>query len=376
MRSTILFWIATAVVVILFLYIFSGVLLPFVAGMALAYLLDPVADRLERMGMSRLLATVLILVLFVVVAIVLLITLTPILGEQLGGFLQNIPDYVNRLQLFLNEIAGGRIRDMLRMSPQDVKGSLGDIVNQGAGWVGQILSSLWNGGQALMSVVSLLVVTPVVAFYMLLDWDRMVRKVDGWLPRDHQATIRELARQMDEGVSNFVRGQVSVSTILGIYYAIGLSLTGLNFALLIGMFAGLISFIPYVGSILGGIIAIGVAIVQFWPDWTWVLVVAGVFASGQFIEGNILQPKLVGDSVGLHPVWLMFALFAFGAMFGFVGMLVAVPAATAVGVLARFALTQYLGSPLYRGRYTSTLVAPDPTGKPLTLLPRQHGSEE
>lgn len=376
LRSTILFWIATAVVVILFLYIFSGVLLPFVAGMALAYLLDPVADRLERMGMSRLLATVLILVLFVVVAIVLLITLTPILGEQLGGFLQNIPDYVNRLQLFLNEIAGGRIRDMLRMSPQDVKGSLGDIVNQGAGWVGQILSSLWNGGQALMSVLSLLVVTPVVAFYMLLDWDRMVRKVDGWLPRDHQATIRELARQMDEGVSNFVRGQVSVSTILGIYYAIGLSLTGLNFALLIGMFAGLISFIPYVGSILGGIIAIGVAIVQFWPDWTWVLVVAGVFASGQFIEGNILQPKLVGDSVGLHPVWLMFALFAFGAMFGFVGMLVAVPAATAVGVLARFALTQYLGSPLYRGRYTGTLVAPDPTGKPLTLLPRQHGSEE
>lgn len=355
-RTTILFWLAAALVFGLLLWMFSGVLLPFVAGMALAYLLDPVADRLERWGLSRTLATVLILVLFVLVAVTLIIVLVPILGNQLAGFVAKLPDYVNRLQAFVNSHAGSRIVQALRVSPDDVKGSFGEIMNQGAAWIGSIMTGLWNGGQALMSVASLLVVTPVVAFYMLLDWDRMVATVDSWLPRDHQATIRRLASEMDEGVSNFVRGQVSVSALLGAFYAIGLTLTGLNFGLLIGLFAGLISFIPYVGSIIGGLLAIGVAVVQFWPEWTSVVLVATVFAVGQFIEGNILQPKLIGESVGLHPVWLMFALFAFGALFGFVGMLVAVPAATAISVVTRFMLAQYLASPLYRGHLETDLI--------------------
>jgi predicted PurR-regulated permease PerM len=195
---------------------------------------------------------------------------------------------------------------------------------------------------------------------MLLDWDRMIERLDGYMPRDHVDTIRMLVREMDRGVANFVRGQVSVSTLLGLFYAIGLSLAGLNFGLLIGLFAGLISFIPYVGSIGGGLLAVGVAVVQFWPDWTMVAVVAAIFAVGQFIEGNILQPKLVGGSVGLHPVWLMFALFAFGTLFGFLGMLIAVPAATAVAVLIRFALGKYLDSPLYRGRRPRPAVGEDP----------------
>jgi predicted PurR-regulated permease PerM len=190
----------------------------------------------------------------------------------------------------------------------------------------------------------------VVAFYLLLDWPRMVRAIDSWLPRDNAETLRQLFREMDEGVANFVRGQTSVSTSLGLFYAVSLSLAGLNFGLLIGLGAGLISFIPYVGALLGGVVAIGVAIVQFWPDWTWILVIAGIFAVGQFLEGNILQPWLLGSTVGVHPVWLMFALFAFASMFGFVGMLVAVPAATAVAVLCRFALKRYLQSPVYRGK--------------------------
>ena len=356
LRTTILFWVAAAVGLGLFLYVFSGVLLPFVAGMALAYLLDPVADRLERLGLSRTIATVFILVLFVLLAVLTVIIVVPILGNQMAGFGARLPDYMNRLQALVNQLAGSRIVDVLNLSPDDVRGSLGEIVNRGAGWVGSIFTSLWSGGQALMSVLALLVVTPVVAFYMLLDWDRMVTRVDSWLPRDHQATIRSLAREMDQGVSNFVRGQVSVSALLGLFYAIGLTLAGLNFGLLIGMFAGLISFIPYVGSIVGGVLAIGVAVVQFWPDWTMVAIVAAIFALGQFIEGNILQPKLVGGSVGLHPVWLMFALFAFGALFGFVGMLIAVPAATAVAVLIRFALNKYLASPLYRGRSAELVI--------------------
>jgi predicted PurR-regulated permease PerM len=350
LRTTFLFWLGTALLFGLFLYVFSSVLLPFVAGLALAYLLDPVADRLERLGLSRTLAVVLILFVFVLVSILAVLIMVPILGSQMAGFMARLPDYMNRLQAFVNDLAGSRLVEALDISPDDVRGSLGGVVNQGVGWIAGLFTSLWSGGQALISIVALLVVTPVVAFYMLLDWDHMVDRIDSYMPREHQATIRELAREMDTGVSNFVRGQVSCSALLGLFYAIGLTVVGLNFGLLIGLFAGVISFIPYVGSIVGGVLAIGVALVQFWPDWAMVGIVAGIFAAGQFLEGNILQPKLVGGSVGLHPVWLMFALFAFAALFGFVGMLIAVPAATAIAVLIRFALRKYMESPLYRGR--------------------------
>ena len=202
---------------------------------------------------------------------------------------------------------------------------------------------------ALFNIAGLFVVTPVVAFYMLLDWDRMVAKVDSWVPREHVATVRAIATDINTSSAGFVRGQGTLSLVLGIYYAIGLTLTGLNFGILIGLFAGLISFIPYVGSLVGLVLSVGVAIIQFWPDYFMIGAVALVFIVGQFIEGNILHPLLVGKSVGLHPVWLMFALFAFGALFGFVGLLIAVPAAAAVAVLVRFAINRYLESPLYRG---------------------------
>jgi predicted PurR-regulated permease PerM len=193
------------------------------------------------------------------------------------------------------------------------------------------------------------VITPVVAFYLLLDWDRMIEKVDRWVPRDHVGNVRRLATEMNVSVAGFVRGQGSICIILGLFYGIGLSVAGLNFGLLIGLFAGLISFIPYVGSLVGLVLSVGVALVQFWPEYWSIILVAGIFFIGQFIEGNILQPKLVGSRVGLHPVWLMFALVAFGAIFGFVGLMVAVPAAAAVGVLVRFALERYLDSDLYYG---------------------------
>jgi predicted PurR-regulated permease PerM len=177
----------------------------------------------------------------------------------------------------------------------------------------------------------------------------MVATVDSWVPRDYVLTVRQIATDINTATAGFVRGQGTLCLILGTIYAVGLTLTGLNFAILIGLFAGLISFIPYVGSLTGLVLALGVAFVQFWPDWTMIVAVAVVFFIGQFIEGNILSPKLVGKSVGLHPVWLMFALFAFGALFGFVGLLIAVPAAAAVAVLVRFAIARYLESPLYKG---------------------------
>jgi len=347
LRNTVLFWTGAALAFGLLLYVFSSILLPFVAGMALAYLLDPVADRLERLGLSRAVATAVILVLFVLMALLALMIIVPVLGSQLQGLIANMPAYLDAAQRWLSHEAGTRVFRALRISATDIRGSLGALFSDSSAILTTLLSSVWNGGQTLISVISLLVVTPVVAFYMLLDWDRMVKTIDDNLPRHHRETIRALASEMNTGVANFVRGQVSVSALLGLFYAVSLSLAGLSFGLLIGLVAGLISFIPYLGSIVGGGLAIGVALYQFWPDWTWISVIIGIFVVGQFVEGNILQPKLIGSSVGLHPVWLMFALFAFGALFGFVGLLVAVPAAASVAVLVRFAFAQYRASPFY-----------------------------
>ncbi|MFL4998314.1 MAG: AI-2E family transporter [Microvirga sp.] len=344
------FWIAALVVAVLLLFVLRGILLPFVAGFALAYLLDPLADRLQKVGIGRLGASLLILVLFVLVFIIALMILVPFAAQQVGAFVERLPGYVVRLQELGAEQLGPLIRklgieDALPAAPP----SVGNLISQGIAWMTTFLQGLWSGGQALIGIFSLLVVTPVVAFYMLVDWDRMVRTVDSWMPMRHRDTIRNIARDIDRAIAGFVRGQALVCLILGTFYAVSLALIGLNFGALIGMTAGILSFIPYVGSLTGLILSVGVAIVQFWPDWAMIAATLGIFIFGQFVEGNILSPKLVGESVGLHPVWLMFALVAFGALFGFVGLLLAVPLAAAIGVIARFALRQYLTSPLYRG---------------------------
>ncbi|MFD1694484.1 AI-2E family transporter [Roseibium aestuarii] len=361
LRRHVQFWLLATALLVLFLTVFSDVLLPFVAGMAVAYLLDPVADRFEAWGMSRIWATLTILFVFILMVLLFLLVVGPVLGSQVSGFLEKAPGLVDQLQQLLRTNFGERLARLGLFRMEDLQSSFGNLLGQGASWVTGILKSVWNGGQALLSVVSLLVVTPVVAFYLLLDWDHMVAHIDSWLPRDHQETIRQLAREMDAAVSGFVRGQVSVCLLLGAFYAIGLMLAGLNFGLLIGMGAGLVSFIPFVGASLGFLVSLGVALVQFWPDWSMILVVAAIFGAGQFLEGNVLQPKLVGESTGLHPVTLMFALFAFGYLFGFVGMLIAVPVAAMLGVLARFALRQYLASPLYTGT-GRTAAAQEETG--------------
>lgn len=344
------FWIAALVVAVLLLFVLRGILLPFVAGFALAYLLDPLADRLQKVGIGRLGASLLILVLFVLILIIALMILVPFAAQQVGAFVERLPGYVTRLQELGTEQLGPLIRklgieDALPAAPP----SVGNLISQGIAWLTAFMQGLWSGGQALIGIFSLLVVTPVVAFYMLVDWDRMVRTVDSWMPMRHRDTIRAIARDIDRAIAGFVRGQALVCLILGTFYAVSLAIVGLNFGALIGMTAGILSFIPYVGSLTGLILSVGVAIVQFWPDWAMIAATLGIFIFGQFVEGNILSPKLVGESVGLHPVWLMFALVAFGALFGFVGLLLAVPLAAAMGVIARFALRQYLASPLYRG---------------------------
>lgn len=348
------FWLIAAAILVLFLYVFSSILLPFLAGLVLAYFLDPVADRLERFGLTRTAATVVILIAFIILLALALMLIIPVMGKQLTDFVSRLPDYLTRLQSLITELDPVWFERVIGVDSTTLREGLSSLLAQGSGFIATLFSSIWSSGLALLNLASLFVVTPVVAFYMLLDWDRMIAKVDSWIPRDHVDTVRQIARDINVATAGFVRGQGTLCLILGAFYAVGLTLVGLNFGLLIGFFAGLISFIPYVGSLVGLTLSVGVAFVQFWPEWYWVAAVAAVFFAGQFLEGNILQPKLVGKSVGLHPVWLMFALFAFGYLFGFVGLLIAVPAAAAVAVLVRFALSRYLASPLYSGNQPPT----------------------
>jgi predicted PurR-regulated permease PerM len=230
---------------------------------------------------------------------------------------------------------------------------------------GELAQTLLSSAMSVVNAVIFIVVVPVVTFYMLLDWDRMVAKVDSWLPRDHAETVRAIARDIDRVLSGFVRGQVSVCLILGAFYSIALMLAGLKFGLIAGSIAGALTFIPYVGAIIGGVLAIGLALFEFWGDWLSIGIVAAIFAAGQFLEGNIITPKLVGTSVGLHPLWLLFALSAFGTLFGFLGMLVAVPVAAMLGVLARFFLDQYLQGRLYQGLARHDAPPPGPDTDPM-----------
>ncbi|MGU3538301.1 AI-2E family transporter [Methylobacterium sp. A54F] len=362
MRGRALIGVGLLVVLVVLVYLLRDVMLPFVAGMALAYLLDPLADRLERLGLGRLAASLAILALFVFALVVTLLILVPLIAGQVAGLIASMPAMVSRLQGIIAERAGPLLERIGGANVlTDLQASVGTLATQGGAWLLAFLKSIWSGSQALISIASLLVVTPVVAFYILVDWDRMVAAIDGWVPPRHRLTVRALAAQIDRAIIGFVRGQTLVCLILGTFYALGLWLVGLNFGVLIGLIAGFLTFIPYVGTLTGFLLSVGVALVQFWPgsDWLHLGATVGVFLVGQFLEGNIISPKLVGDSVGLHPVWLMFALLAFGSLFGFLGLLLAVPVAASIGVLVRFALARYLQSRLFHAE------------QPL-LLPEEH----
>ncbi len=338
------YWGAAAAVFILFLWLMGNTLLPFVLGAAIAYLLDPAADRLEKLGLSRVAATALITVFAVVVLILSMLIVVPLVAQQIDGALQAMPGLIRDLRDYLtatfpqlfDENSG--LRRILSGAEDSLK--TGGVA---------VVQTLLSGSLAVLDFLLTVVLAPVVAFYLLLDWDRAVARIDDLVPREHVETVRRLARDIDEVLSGFVRGQLTVGLILGTFYAIALTVLGLKFGVLIGLFAGIISFIPFVGSVTGGIVSIGVGLVQFWGSWGMIVAVAAVFLVGQAVEGNLLTPKMVGDRVKLHPVWLMFALSAFGSLMGFVGMLIAVPVAAVIGVLGRFAIDQYKGGRLYSG---------------------------
>ncbi|MEY4982065.1 MAG: hypothetical protein RIR62_331 [Pseudomonadota bacterium] len=343
-RLQLVYWGIAAAMFLIALWLLGNVLLPFIVGGAIAYFLDPIADRLERAGMNRVGATVTISLVALMLAVLLVLAVIPTLVQQLAGLINAAPDIANRLQSFLIE----RFPE-LTDNTSTMRQTLAQIAQAIQSKGGALAETLLSSAMSLVSAVVFIVVVPVVAFYMLLDWDHMLARIDSLLPRDHAPVIRRLGREIDAVLAGFVRGQLSVCLLLGTFYAVALMVAGLQFGLVVGAIAGAITFIPYVGSIVGGALAIGLALFQFWGDWLSIGLIAAIFAFGQFIEGNVLTPKLVGGSVGLHPIWLLFALSAFGSLFGFVGMLVAVPVAAAIGVFVRFGMAQYQASLLYRG---------------------------
>ena len=327
--------------------LFASILLPFVAAAGIAYFLDPLAVRLTRAGMGRSLAATLLVTGLVAAGLLFALLLYPLILAQIGILISRVPAYVNDLRLWAGDVI---VHLQERLGEEYVDGKLRDLVSGQAGvmlsFFASALTRIVGGGFALFNVLSLLVVTPVVAFYLLRDWPAMVQRVDGWLPRRYAGVLRQQAKEIDRILSAWLRGQALCCLLLGVFYALALQLVGLDLGLIVGLTAGLLSFIPYVGTITGGVTSIGLALAQF-PTWAGVAEVTGVFIAGQLLEGYVIYPRFLGDRVELHAVWVIFALFAGGAVFGFLGVLLAVPVAAMIGVLARFWLRRYMGSPLY-----------------------------
>lgn len=346
-RQGAIFWLVAGSALVLFVWAFKSILLPFLVGIGIAYLLNPILLRLDKLGLSRGLSTVLLLALFFLVVLALLALLLPPLYQELQRLAENAPAYTDalwdRLQPYVAIVEESVSNTDINQSLQAaLKSNVSNALGAGTELIGGVMS----GGRALIGFASFIVVTPLVAFYMMIEWENIVAWVDDLLPRKNRDRIRTLISRIDGKIAGFVRGQLLVALTLGILYAVALSLVGLQFGFIIGLAAGLLSIIPLFGSAVGLVVSVGVAYLQS-SSLMFVLGVGSIFLAGQFLEGNFITPKLIGKSVGLHPLWILFSLLAGGAIFGIVGMLLAVPVAVTAGVLGNFMLEQYKDSEYY-----------------------------
>jgi predicted PurR-regulated permease PerM len=345
----VLFWVLAIVGLATFITVLAPVLLPFVIGLTLAYFFNPLADALSRAGVSRWLSATLILLAVTTLLVLTAVFLIPLLAQQTAGLIETLPGEMTRLRGLIEEGARERLGERYPAVMDAVTRTLSGLSESLPAIATNMAQSVWSQGQAAFNALSLVLITPLVFFYAVMDWPKIIAKVDSWLPRQNAPAIRELALEIDSRVSAFIRGQGVVCLVLAIFYATALSLIGVRYGLLVGLLTGLLSFIPFVGWILGLITATALAIVQFWPDLTSILLVPGVFLAGQALDAAVLSPQIVGSKIGLHPVWLIFALMTFSYLFGFLGLLVAVPVAAAIGVLVRAALQSYMASSVYTG---------------------------
>ena len=341
------FWLGVFIFFVTFVYLLRSILLPFVAGIIIGYLFDPLADRLEKLKLNRSAATSIVLLGVVLIIIPAFLAVAHIADSQIRAFIAAAPKYIASVNHKLSPLISSLQESFPSLSKEGVMQYLQDNISNGFKIFVRILQKLLTGGYALFNIVSLLLITPVVAFYMLRDWDKFITHTDDLLPKSHKKEIRTQAKAIDRILSAFIRGQVAVCLTLGTFYAVGLSLIGLDLGLMVGMIAGVISFIPYVGSITGFALSMMIAFAQFDSIYP-IIAVIGVFVCGQILEGYFLTPKLVGDSVGLHPVWVMFALLSGGALLGFLGLMIAVPLAAVIGVLMRYFIDKYKHSAIYK----------------------------
>lgn len=343
------FWGGALALFIVIISVLSDVLLPFVLGMILAYFLDPLANLLESKGLSRLMATTLIAVLFGLLGFIFFLIIGPLLFTQLSELASQIPTYFKQLRDIIitgSEAWFGKIFPGSELGAEE---AMQNMAKESAKHLTGLLKSVWTSGKAVFSFLSLVLITPVVTFFLLKDWNHLIAKVDGWLPRDHAPIIRLLVKRINRSIAGFIRGQVTISIFVGVFYSVALTMLGLKYGLLIGLTAGLLNIVPFLGSLAGFIISGTMAVIQYWPEWQPIMYVLGIFLFGQMVDTNFLTPKIIGDKIKLHPVWLIFALIVSGYLFGLLGMLIAIPLAAAIGVLIRYGLERYLVSELYIG---------------------------
>jgi predicted PurR-regulated permease PerM len=345
-----LFWIVTAVLFAYFAQLLAPVLLPFVIGLVLAYFFDPVVAALQRVGFPRWASSILLLGLLIFLIVIALVFLVPILVQQGADLVEAAPRQIDRIKLAVESSARDYLGPRYPQAESTVRSALDSFASSMPSLLAGVAQSIWNQGSAAFNFVSFVLITPVVFFYTLKDWPKIIVKLDSWLPRDNAEQLRAVAVEVNQRVSAFIRGQGAVCIILALFYAVALSLAGLQYGLLVGLFTGLAAFIPVFGWSLGTFTAVTLAILQFWPETLPILIVVAVMLVGQALESAVLSPNIIGSEVGLHPVWLIFALLTFSYLFGFLGLLVAVPVSAAIGVLVRFALKTYLASSVYKGR--------------------------
>ncbi|MBN9306182.1 MAG: hypothetical protein BGO82_19010 [Devosia sp. 67-54] len=349
LRTQVFVWVGFTVVVILLIWLFRPILLPFVIGIALAYILNPAVVLVERTGINRAWSAAIVLLGVLAVIIGALLVITPLIASQFGGLISLLPGYVSDLNNLVRSLAPQLNEWLGPERAAQLQAQLTQLIGSGVEFLGSMTAQVAQSGLTVLNTIAVLILTPVVAFYLLLDWSGMVKGIDDLLPREHRREIRQVLDQIDRSIAGVFRGQGSVILVLCIYYATALTLTGLNFGLVIGLMTGLFSFIPFFGFLTGFALSMGIALVQFAPNWWFVIIVFVVYIIGQFLEGNVLYPRLVGQSININPVWLMFALFAFGFLFGFLGLVLAVPLSAITATLARYAIRRYKDSALYRG---------------------------
>lgn len=360
LRTQVLIWAGFTVVVILLIWLFRPILLPFVVGIALAYILNPAVSLVQRAGIGRAWASAIVLLAVLGIIVGVFVVVTPLVAAQVVGLASRLPGYISDLQTLMRAIAPQLNEWLGPERAAQLQASLSQFLGSGLEFLGSLATQVAQSGLTVINTVSVLILTPVVAFYLLLDWEGMVKGIDDLLPREHRREIRIVLDQIDQSIAGVFRGQGSVILVLCVYYATALTLTGLNFGLVIGLMTGLFSFIPFFGFLIGFVLSMGIALVQFAPDWWFILVVFMVYMVGQFLEGNVLYPRLVGQSININPVWLMFALFAFGLLFGFVGLILAVPLSAITATLTRYAIGRYKDSTLYRGDRLARATAAEP----------------